>query len=127
VVDDNAINRRVARSFLEHYRLSVEEARDGNEALAVLARSPFDIVLMDIQMPGLDGMEAFRKLRLSASPNRQTPVIALTAESMQGDRERYLSQGFDDYISKPIDERTLMSALSRILGEPEQTPRQAAS
>ena len=126
VVDDNSVNRRVARSFLEHYELQVEEARDGKEALDILSREAFDIVLMDIHMPGLDGLEAFRRLRMSASPNRLAPVIALTADSMLGDRERYLAEGFDDYISKPIDERALITALSRILGLPEEARQKAA-
>lgn len=115
VVDDNGINRRVARSFLEHHGLDISEASDGNDALEVMAREKFDIVLMDIHMPGLDGAEAFRRLRNSGSVNRLTPVIALTADSMHGDRERFLSKGFDGYVSKPIEERALISAISQIL------------
>ena len=115
VVDDNAINLRVAKSFLEHYDVEVTLAGDGNEALDKLSHQPFDIVLMDIHMPGLDGAEAFRRLRMSASPNRLIPVLALTADSMAGDRERYLSMGFDGYVSKPIDERSLVTAMGQVL------------
>ena len=115
VVDDNAINLRVASTFLANHDISVTTAQDGKDALERLGRKPFDIVLMDIHMPGLDGAEAFRRLRMSASPNRLIPVIALTADSMAGDRERYLSMGFDGYVSKPIDERTLISAMSQVL------------
>lgn len=115
VVDDNGINRRVARSFLEHHGIEISEACDGNDALEVMSRDKFDIVLMDIHMPGLDGAEAFRRLRNSGSINRLTPVIALTADSMHGDRERFLSKGFDGYVSKPIEERSLISAISQIL------------
>ena len=115
VVDDNAINLRVASTFLGNHDISVTTAQDGKDALERLSRKPFDLVLMDIHMPGLDGAEAFRRLRMSASPNRLIPVIALTADSMAGDRERYLSMGFDGYVSKPIDERTLVSAMSQVL------------
>ncbi|QYJ00949.1 response regulator [Thalassovita mediterranea] len=115
VVDDNAINLRVAKSFLEHYEVDVTLAGDGNEALDKLSHQPFDIVLMDIHMPGLDGAEAFRRLRMSASPNRLIPVLALTADSMAGDRERYLGMGFDGYVSKPIDERSLVTAMGQVL------------
>jgi PAS domain S-box-containing protein len=115
VVDDNGINRRVARSFLEHHGLEISEACDGNDALEVMSRGKFDIVLMDIHMPGLDGAEAFRRLRNSGSINRLTPVIALTADSMNGDRERFLSKGFDGYVSKPIEERALVTVITQIL------------
>ncbi|WP_018146688.1 PAS domain-containing hybrid sensor histidine kinase/response regulator [Henriciella marina] len=115
VVDDNAINRRVANTFLDQYDVEVTLAADGNEALEKLSQQPFDIVLMDIHMPGLDGAEAFRRLRMSSSANRLIPVLALTADCMAGDRERYLDMGFDGYVSKPIDERSLISAMGQVL------------
>lgn len=120
VVDDNGINRRVARTFLEHYGLEVGEAADGNEALEALDHEPFDIVLMDIHMPGLDGAEAFKRLRNSGSVNRVTPVIALTADSMRGDREKFLAKGFDGYVAKPIDERSLITAIGQVLSVPTE-------
>ena len=120
VVDDNGINRRVARTFLEHYGLVVSEAADGNEALEILDHEPFDIVLMDIHMPGLDGAEAFKRLRNSGSLNRVTPVIALTADSMRGDREKFLSKGFDGYVAKPIDERSLVTVIGQVLSVPTE-------
>jgi CheY-like chemotaxis protein len=120
VVDDNGINRRVARTFLEHYGLVVSEAGDGNEALEALDYEPFDIVLMDIHMPGLDGAEAFKRLRNSASLNRVVPVIALTADSMRGDREKYLAKGFDGYVAKPIDERSLVTVIGQVLSIPTE-------
>ncbi len=121
VVDDNAINRRVARSFLEIHGLLISEAGDGNQALAALDKELFDIVLMDIHMPGLDGSEAFKQLRMSRSINRLVPVIALTADSMHGDRERFLNQGFNGYVSKPIEERSLVTAITQILSLPDAT------
>jgi hypothetical protein len=123
VVDDNAINRRVARSFLEIHGLQISEASDGNQALEVLAKDKFDIVLMDIHMPGLDGAEAFKRLRISGSVNRLTPVIALTADSMHGDREKFLAKGFDGYVSKPIDERSLVTAITQTLSLPDEVTR----
>ena len=127
VVDDNAINRRVARSFLEIHGLHISEAADGNQALEVLSQDKFDIVLMDIHMPGLDGAEAFKRLRTSGSPNRLTPVIALTADSMHGDREKFLAKGFDGYVSKPIEERTLVTAITQILALPFETELRASA
>ncbi len=123
VVDDNNINRRVARSFLEIHGLQISEASDGNQALDVLAKDKFDIVLMDIHMPGLDGAEAFKRLRNSGSVNRLTPVIALTADSMHGDREKFLAKGFDGYVSKPIDERSLVTAITQTLSLPDEKTR----
>jgi PAS domain S-box-containing protein len=123
VVDDNAINRRVARSFLEIHGLLISEAADGNQALEVLAKDKIDIVLMDIHMPGLDGAEAFKRLRTSGSVNRLTPVIALTADSMHGDREKFLAKGFDGYVSKPIDERSLVTAITQTLSLPDEVTR----
>lgn len=120
VVDDNGINRRVARSFLEYYGIVISEASDGNEALEILNREMFDIVLMDIHMPGLDGEEAFKRLRASDSMNHRTPVIALTADSMRSDREKFLANGFDGYVSKPIEERAMMTAISQLLAVPEE-------
>ena len=120
VVDDNGINRRVARTFLEHYGLVVSEAGDGNEALEILDCEPCDVVLMDIHMPGLDGAEAFKRLRNSGSLNRVTPVIALTADSMRGDREKFLAKGFDGYVAKPIDERSLVSVIGQVLSVPTE-------
>jgi len=127
VVDDNAINRRVARSFLEIHGLHISEASDGNHALEVLSHDKFDIVLMDIHMPGLDGAEAFKRLRTSGGPNRLTPVIALTADSMHGDREKFLAKGFDGYVSKPIEERTLVTAITRILALPFESDLRASA
>lgn len=127
VVDDNPINLRVATTFLTQYDVEVTTAKDGNDALNQLGHKPFDIILMDIHMPVLDGIEAFRRLRMSASPNRLAPVLALTADCMAGDRERYMSMGFDGYVSKPIDERMLISAMSQVLAVQPNTDRAQAA
>jgi len=117
VVDDNAVNRRVARAFLQIHGLAIAEAADGNEALDMLSKAKVDIVLMDIHMPVLDGLEAFKQLRSSRGINSITPVIALTADSMDGDREMLLAKGFDGYVSKPIDERGLIDVVRQILSQ----------
>ncbi|WP_084418317.1 response regulator [Henriciella litoralis] len=115
VVDDNALNLRVLRTFLEMYDIDICEASDGREALSKLDTETFDFVLMDVHMPKMDGVEALRRLRMSNSRNRQVPVLALTADAMSGDRERFISLGFDGYVSKPIEERDLISAIGQVL------------
>ena len=121
IVDDNYVNRRVARSFLEFAQAQADEASDGAEALERLNQRVFDIVLMDIHMPGMDGVNALKALRSKPGVNQHTPVIALTADSMRGDREKYLKEGFDGYVSKPIDEQTLMGAIRNMVSERSST------
>lgn len=115
IVDDNLINRRVARSLLDVYGFDLHEAVDGLDALDKLAGSQFDLVLMDMHMPRLDGMGATKSLRESDGINKHIPVIALTANAMQGDRERYLAQGAQGYVSKPINERDLIREIGKVL------------
>lgn len=114
VVEDNAINRQVAREFLSAAGLEVTEAHNGYEALEQLERTSFDAVLMDVQMPELDGMETVRAVRMQ-SRWKDLPVIAMTAHAMLGDRERFLNGGMSDYIAKPIDEDALLLLLTRWL------------
>jgi len=115
VVDDNAINRRVARTFLEQSGYEIDEAHDGNHALEKLDGAVFDLVLMDIHMPELDGQRAFDRLRAGTSSNKDIPVIALTADSMRGDREKYIARGFSGYVSKPVDQRSILSVVEEAL------------
>jgi len=103
LVDDNAINRRVAQGHLEARGHRVVEAHDGESALAALAEGPFDVVLMDVQMPVMDGFEATRRIRQSELRGaRRQRVVAMTAHAMAGDRERCLAAGMDGYVAKPI-------------------------
>ncbi len=122
VVDDNAINRRVARSFLEQNHYQVQEASDGLQALVRLGNESFDLVLMDINMPELDGQRALDRLRAGDGPNASVPVIALTADSMRGDREKYIARGFNGYVSKPIDQRSILSVIESCLAAAEPDP-----
>ena len=114
IVDDNEINRRVARAALEPRGLTVIEGASGEEALEILANETVDFVLLDVHMPGMSGPETLKHIRESHAPWSIVPVIALTADAMTGDRERYLKMGMDEYLSKPILERELLTVLSRV-------------
>ena len=117
VVEDNPDNRLLVRVILRDF-YEVEEYENGFDALAGLpARLP-DLVLLDISLPGMDGTEVLHKLRGELALPR-FPVIALTAHAMAGDCEKYLALGFDDYVSKPIvDETLLLDAIARCLSAP---------
>ncbi len=121
LVDDNYINLEVALGLLEDIGLQADTAANGKEALAALLSAqedaPYSLILMDCQMPIMDGFEASRKIRAGAGgqSNSNIPIVALTANAMKGDREKCLSSGMSDYISKPIDENKLLSCLRRWL------------
>ncbi len=114
VVDDVPLNRKVAKLFLEFRGHLVVEASDGLEALAKLAEAPFDLVLLDVHMPVMDGPETLTRIRESGMAWARIPVIALTANAMSDDRERYLALGMDGYVTKPMDQRDLFSEMARI-------------
>jgi two-component system cell cycle response regulator DivK len=114
VVEDNADNRLLLQALLGE-RYSLVEFDNGADALAGLARSLPDLVLLDISLPGMDGNEILARIRADERL-RALPVIALTAHAMAGNREKYLSAGFNDYITKPIvDESLLVNAIQRWL------------
>jgi PAS domain S-box-containing protein len=112
LVEDNEINRQVARELLSAAGLHVTEAHNGYAALDKLAAETFDVVLMDVQMPELDGVETVKAIR-AQERLRSLPVIAMTAHAMLGDRERFLECGMSDYIAKPIEEEQLLGVLSK--------------
>jgi PAS domain S-box-containing protein len=112
LADDNPINRKVAQMFLKPLGVVVVEVADGSQALEKLAADRFDLVLMDVHMPVMDGIEAVSRLRASNAPWASTPVIALTADAMQGDRERFLAAGMDGYVAKPIEPNALFTAMN---------------
>ena len=119
VVEDNPVNQKVAQGLLEKFGVQVDLAANGQEALDFLNQLPFDLVLMDCQMPVMDGYEATRQIRLEETKvlNRAVPVIAMTANSMQGDKEKCLAVGMDDFVSKPVNPSKLQEALKRWLAE----------
>jgi PAS domain S-box-containing protein len=116
LTDDNAINRQVIKLFLAPHGCEIAEAANGKEALDRIAAQPFDIVLLDVHMPVMDGKEAIGRIRASDEPWARLPVIALTADAMSGDRERYLALGMTDYLSKPVDQRELIAKMTAVLG-----------
>ncbi|MCA9797862.1 MAG: response regulator, partial [Candidatus Eremiobacteraeota bacterium] len=128
LVEDNAINRQVATELLESLGAQVRTATNGLEAIAeVQSRAP-DLILMDVQMPELDGIEATRRIKADKELAR-IPIVALTAHAMAHDRERFLQAGMDDYLSKPIEESELLRALNRWLPaatDPVDLPDQIA-
>jgi CheY-like chemotaxis protein len=116
VAEDNAVNQMLVRQLLANCGHSVEVAATGAEAVAALERSDYDLVLMDIYMPEMDGVAATRKIRSMKSAAANIPIVALTASAMAGDRERYLAAGMTDYVPKPVDSRALLAAIARALG-----------
>ena len=122
LAEDNAINQQVANEILQSSGVSVEPAGDGLEAVEKLWEGGYDAVLMDIQMPGMDGLKATRILREYARFDN-LPIIAMTAHAMNGDREKSLSVGMQDYIAKPIEPSVLLSTLARWIHRDGRSPR----
>ncbi len=112
VAEDNAVNRQLALALLGRLGQQADVVENGREALEALEREPYDVVLMDVQMPELDGLEATRRIRDRFGPDGPT-IIAMTANAMEGDREKCLAAGMDDYLSKPIRPDDLERALAR--------------
>jgi CheY-like chemotaxis protein len=112
VAEDNAVNRHVASRLIERRGHTVLAVANGAEALARIAEREFDLVLMDVQMPVMDGLAATRAARLlEAGTGRRLPILAMTALAMQGDRERCLAAGMDGYLSKPVQPEELYEAI----------------
>lgn len=122
LVEDNKINQMVAATLLEGDGYVVTIAVDGLEAVDRAARDRFDAILMDVQMPRLDGIEATRRLRGGDGPNRRTPIIALTANATTADRERYLSVGMNDCLSKPFELDVVRAVVARWVDGGQDSP-----
>ena len=119
LIEDNDINRTVARMLLEPWGVVLDEAVDGPAGLVRLSTRRYDAVLMDVQLPGLSGVEVTQRLRRLSDPRRAaTPVIALTANAFRTDVERYLAAGMNDYLTKPFDEEVLYSKIVALLDAP---------
>jgi two-component system cell cycle response regulator DivK len=114
VVEDNERNLKLLRDLLEYEGYDVRVARTGEDAVTLAVKDPPDLVLMDLQLPGIDGMEALRRLR--ESPRTvDIPVVAVTAQAMKQDRERVLQAGFNGYVEKPISVRAFPDQVRRFL------------
>ncbi|MEI7955568.1 MAG: response regulator [Verrucomicrobiota bacterium] len=120
LAEDNLINQKVAAGFLHNLGLKVDVAADGMKAVEAIAKTTYDLVLMDMQMPGMDGLDATRLIRAAQSGTEQPklPIIAMTANAMQKDRDLCLEAGMDDYLIKPITPESLASMLERWLPAP---------
>jgi CheY-like chemotaxis protein len=124
LVEDNAVNQTVALKMLEKLGYRADVVADGQEAIFALETTPYDLVLMDVQMPVMDGFAATRAIRSGRTkalkPN--LPIVAMTAHAIEGDREKCLEAGMDDYVSKPVALPALAAALERWLALPQKSP-----
>ena len=121
IVEDNDVNRLLIAAYLDQFGLTYETAVNGQEAVSMVQERRYDVVLMDIMMPVMDGLEATKQIRALDNPLASLPIIALTANAMKGDRETYLASGLDGYISKPLSSADLFSALSEYIPLTPQT------
>ena len=119
LAEDNAVNQKFAIRTIEKAGHSVVVANNGREAIDAWEQDRFDVVLMDVQMPEMDGLEAtsrIRELEQERGVAPRTPIIAMTANAMKGDKERCLQSGMDGYVSKPVKRQTLFAEIERVLG-----------
>jgi len=119
VVDDNAANQKVALRMVERLGYRGDVAATGAEAVNILGRGHYDAVLMDCQMPEMDGYEASRQIRHNERGGRRVPIIAMTADMVAGERERCLAAGMDDHIAKPVKLHVVAAVLERWLATKE--------
>jgi signal transduction histidine kinase/HPt (histidine-containing phosphotransfer) domain-containing protein len=127
LAEDSFVNQKLALGLLKKYGHEVVVANNGREAVELVHHDVFDVILMDLQMPELDGFEATREIRsLEARAGRHTPIIALTAHAMKGDRERCLAGGMDGYLSKPIRAVELYEAIAQFTGGLDQPAEESA-
>jgi CheY-like chemotaxis protein/HPt (histidine-containing phosphotransfer) domain-containing protein len=121
VTDDNVINQKVAARLLQQFGYAADIASNGMEALTALEKKAYDLVFMDMQMPGMDGLEATRRIRAieQSTARQRVKIIAMTANAMLGDRERCLTAGMDDYLAKPVRPEALQAALEKWGNRPD--------
>jgi CheY-like chemotaxis protein/HPt (histidine-containing phosphotransfer) domain-containing protein len=119
LVEDNPTNQLVTMSILDKLGYQADIAENGMEAIKALETCSFDLILMDVQMPEMDGIEATRRIRKADNVcNRDIPIVAMTAHAMKGDRERCLAAGMNEYLAKPFSAQSLAEVIERLLAEP---------
>ncbi len=121
LAEDNAINQKVACKMLEKLGCRVDVVCNGLEAVAAYERTSYPIIFMDSQMPEMDGLEATAMIRNMEGASAHTPIVAMTANAMKGDRETCLAAGMDDYVAKPIRPKDLQFLLDKWLPDRDQT------
>jgi CheY-like chemotaxis protein/HPt (histidine-containing phosphotransfer) domain-containing protein len=120
LAEDSVVNQKLAVALLKKHGHTVEVVQNGKEAVAAANRGKFDVILMDVQMPEMDGIEATAVIRTQEKQNGgHLPIIAMTAHAMKGDREACLQAGMDEYVAKPVRARELFAAIARVLGDGE--------
>ena len=117
LAEDNEIDQQVAVGMLEALGHRVDVVSDGVEAVAAVSNTDYDLVMMDCQMPKMDGFEATAAIRRWRRRGSESPIVAMTANAMQGDRERCLAAGMDDYLTKPVNRERLQEVMERWLGD----------
>ncbi|HKU62272.1 MAG TPA: response regulator [Gemmatimonadales bacterium] len=122
LAEDNEVNQKLAVAVLEKFGYRVEVVADGREAVSAVSHGGYDLVLMDCQMPELDGYAAASEIRRQQNGGPRIPIVAMTASAMQGERDRCLAAGMDDYVTKPIDRRRLQEVLDHWLGATAAEP-----
>jgi CheY-like chemotaxis protein len=115
MAEDNAINQKVGKLILQRAGFHIDLVGDGNEAVEAHRANPYDVILMDCQMPAMDGFEASRQIRLLQQ--RQPVIIAVTANALVGERERCLRAGMDDYLSKPFQAEQLIAVVQKWIAQ----------
>jgi CheY-like chemotaxis protein len=121
LAEDNPVNQKVASRLLEKCGHSVAVASNGRQALEMQGRQAFDLILMDVQMPELDGLQATAAIReREKSAGTRVPILAMTAQAMKGDRERCLAAGMDGYISKPVKPEELWASIATVVEQPSR-------
>lgn len=116
VVEDNPMNMELVAYLLKTNGMEVTQAFDGLEALEILSKSKFDLILLDIQLPGMDGMEVLKNIKEDPALS-QMPVVAVTAHAMQGDEQKFIDAGCIGYISKPIDVTTFLGTVQSFINK----------
>jgi CheY-like chemotaxis protein len=120
LAEDNVVNQKLALRFLEQMGYRADVASNGLEAIESVGRQAYDVVLMDVQMPEMDGLEASRRICARWAPGERPRIVAMTANAMQGDREMCLAAGMDDYLTKPIRVDQLVEALQNVPARKER-------